>query len=257
MDCYTMARCVLSKSNRSHDTLRYATKGTGTMRTLGIGIVASLVLLAGAGCAEDDGGMAPEPMPPTTPPSTVRQALAAGVTLDLQTPGSDVAFDLRRTYNAGELVPVNVGVLGGSLTLRAAADGSLAVEGLAMDIDDMVTSPETLPPEGLHLTALHLGLLGFTAGNTTWTGDGEARLEAALETQLDWALLAQDGRALPLAPQKPPLPFTLQIRRDAAGALVAEAGATSHGVFWTWAGAVELSDLVVNLRASDAGQAPE
>ena len=99
----------------------------------------------------------------------------------------------------------------------------------------------------------------FIPGATRWAaGDGEVTVEAAAEIQLDWAVRSPDGQVLPLAPQKlPPLPFALRIHRDAAGALVAEIGATSHGVFWTWAGAVELSDLVVDLYASDAGQAPE
>jgi hypothetical protein len=220
--------------------------GDEGMRTNRFGTVALVFLFGACTDARDDG------VPPgDDDSSSVRAELESGREFVLVPSASTLDVTVQR--REGEAVRASLAVLGGDAAASVAADGEVRVERLRFDVDDIVMRPETLPPDGLHLTGVRLALDTLVDVRTQWTNrDNDATIQGEASLLLDWAVKASDGRVLPLATQHlPPLPFTASLRRSASGTLAANVGTVATGVFWTWGDILELSDLAVDLSAEE------
>jgi hypothetical protein len=185
-------------------------------------------------------------------PATTRERLAEPATLTLSTE-SRVKVHAALTWPERREEDVVLEVAG-TFESYALPDGSIALDALAVEVGDVIIPAETLPPNGIHLTDVRLILDGPAWAEGAWTFDDERGVvELELDLTLEWSIVTSDGEAHPLAPQHlEGVRTALMIESDAQGRLVARLDAEREGTFFAWSGLMELSDLEVTLRASEA-----
>lgn len=182
-------------------------------------------------------------------PGDLETRLAAGAVLPVLRGGA-VALTADQ---AGVARPVTPGVRGGQVVVRALGDDRLAVQALAIELDDVDLEHalgDTI--RILHLTDLHLRLGTQRAGAATWRADG-AGVDASttVELVLDWALRADDGDVLPFASQRiGEVALELQVSADGP-AVLAAVDARVAGPIWNF-GDVIVRDLDLTLALADA-----
>jgi hypothetical protein len=104
----------------------------------------------------------------------------------------------------------------------------------------------------IHLTDMRVTLALAASGGSCWTWSGdEASFDTEMTLLLDWALAYEVGEATPLTTQAMG-PFPVHVELAAVDErVVATLDLVGPGVFWDWAGIIQLSDLHVELAASD------
>jgi hypothetical protein len=227
------------------------------VKSLGHAAIFSLMLVGGGCVIDSDGGTPPvmpgpddgEPDPRADPPSTSRGHLAQPRTFTVA-PGGSATFTAKRLLGEDIIKSVTLPVLGGDLVVQAQSDGRLVVHGMSLDFGDIYLDPDIVPPEGLDVMDIKLGLERWIA-DTRWSADlSSAEGSADSELKLDWALKATEG-VLPLATQRiEAVPLTIDIV-PAAGKLTATLAGTRAGAFFLWTGIIELSDLSFAVEATE------
>lgn len=208
--------------------------------------VAALVVfgLALGACGE------PQSPGPDPTPST-RELLAGSVSFSLDQPGSSLAITARVLHGSDVVKRIALPVPAGTLSLRAGADGDLRLEQLRFELDDIVIDAEDLPPAGLHLTDLRVTVDTDTA-DTSWSADGSAAVAGlTASVTLEWSLVSE-GRVLPLAPQQiTDIDLTFEVGAASDGGIAVTVRGGHHGTVLRPAGTFELSDLSLEINASN------
>lgn len=213
----------------------------------------TLTLLALSGCVLSSSDGAGEPEDPALVPApeddgTARAALARPRDLTVR-PGSVAELTARRLLGDDLVETATLAIDGGQLTARALADGRLAIDELTLVVGDVHLSPQALPPSGLELTAITVHVRPLVIDARWSVGGAAVSAEAPVELLLDWSL-AEPGQVLPMATQRIAVPLALEISRGAGGELVATLRADREGVFFTFAGLLELGDLRLSVAAA-------
>ena len=201
------------------------------------------VLVAGvAACSDSQKSY--EPMP------TTRDLLATGVDFSLDRAGSSLAITAQALHG-GNLSAHRIAmpVPDGSLSLRADVDGDLRLDKLDFALSDVVIDPDDLPPNGLHLTDLHVTVDSDVA-EASWAADGSAAMASLSATvTLSWSLVSE-GRVLPLAPQKiTDVDLAIEIGQASDGGVSVTMRGGHSGTILKPAGTFELSDLTLEIAA--------
>ena len=215
------------------------------MRNLTFVPAAALALLAASGCTFETGA-APGG------DETLYERLGTRAYLSLQQPSlvGVAAYD-----RDGEPLPcVQPTVRGGQTVLRATGDGLLLLEGLDIDLGDITIEPGViLEQEPVRLTDIRLRLGTQVTIDARWDAGGARATGAGRgDLLMDWAILTEDGEALPLATQKirdAELLVDAELLDD--GEVIAEVSSTVDGTFWDFS-AVELADLSMQVNATSA-----
>jgi hypothetical protein len=230
------------------------------MRVQAFGIVGFVSLLgSGLGCS--DPATAPGPVPPgqtnpppaQTPAANARAALAKPCSFAIM-PSSRAQVTAVRDYLGTLADTATLPLLGGEVTVAARADGTLAVTEMTLDLGNITLAPTTLPPDGLSLMGVKLSLRSEIDATADWRSDDDAANASVMtDLLLDWSVEAPGGSIQPLATQRiSGVPLDLALVADATGRLTLSVHATRDGVFWTWSGLLELSDLQFDLDALDS-----
>jgi hypothetical protein len=208
----------------------------------------AVVLAALFGCAQ---GEAPAPAP-----AQLGERLAAGPTLWFDTYASFATLGVRY---GDDVQHVQLLLAGGSMDL-ALDDGDLVIATLDLPIAEIVTMPVRAAFPGaprVELTDVRLELAEPVAAAASWGGiePGETpdvEMAAELAVDLHWSLVAENGHVVPLGTQRlAPIPARLFVTFGVDGHLVADLLAVHPGVFWSWAGLIDFTELRVELDAVD------
>jgi hypothetical protein len=212
-------------------------------------LVFSLSTLVGGCVIETDSAPSGEPDP--MEPSTTRGHLARARTLAIQ-PGGQARLTATRLWGDDYVVDAVVPFHGGTLSVQAQPDGRLTIVSAELLVGDIHMSAESVPPNGLDLTAIVLRVPYVTA-DATWTSDGSAAAaKASTELVLDWSLRSEPEKVHPMATQHiRDVPVTLDVVAGKDGRLRAVLNASRPGIFFTWTGLFELSDLELSFDATE------
>jgi len=155
----------------------------------------------------------------------------------------------------GEPLPcVQPDVVSGTAAMRTTEDGTLLVEGISIYLTDITIEPGVvLPDEPLQLTDVRLRLGTQIAIDTEWNGD-RATGSGRGDLLMDWAILDDSGKVLPLATQKIRDAELLVDVSLADGEVHADVTSAVDGTFWDFS-AVELADFSMAVSAKSG--APE
>jgi hypothetical protein len=132
----------------------------------------------------------------------------------------------------------------GQLAVFADADGDLVIDALEFNLGDVVAGEKVISDDGLHLTDLHVYLKrAAPAAMTEWADDGDtAYARAVVDLTLGWALFV-GPETYSLGEQAlPAIEIDLGLAKE-DGRLGLDLAAGADGVFWQWAGIIELADL--------------
>ena len=213
-------------------------------------------LLIGACIPDYDDGRVPNPAPPSTPePSTLRDALAGRLALDLAPATESGGSRLTAVATGKQAEPpqmVDLELVGGILEVRTGPTGELLIETLEADAGDASIDATLVPPSGCLLTELHLSLGRIASGSGIWSPDGESVVvDAELELAFDWSVVFGDGEVIPLATLKlGAIPFSFSLVRSADGTVTAHLSALHDGEFWSFDDWFVLSDLRLTVDAT-------
>jgi hypothetical protein len=195
---------------------------------------------------DDRGGQGVVPDPGDT---STRGQLSRARTLTVQ-PGGQATLTATRLWGDDYVVDATVPFLGGEIAVQAQPDGRLTVVSAELQVGDVEMSPLSVPPDGLELTQVTLRVPYVTA-DAKWTADGSAAsAQVMTELVLDWSLVSGPGEIHPMATQHiRDVPLSLDVVADAGGRLHAVVSAQREGIFFTWTGLFELSDLELSVDA--------
>jgi hypothetical protein len=208
-------------------------------RTTLVAVIAVVAIgaVGAAGCAE---GAAP---PDLTAPSLTQplQLTAARPTAE-----SEVSFDIS-TWGGGQKAHLAMLPSDLRLVLRTGRHGEIT--GLELPLADQDISAEALPPSGLMLRELQLGLDDTVELETEASTDDYLELHAEAPLRLAWSVVLADGSVYGLGPAvTTPLSFDVQVERE-AGQLTARVYARCSGDCWTLDGLARISDGQIHLVA--------
>ena len=197
----------------------------------------------------DDADESPRNFAPR--PATLSGYLAAprGMTLPA---GGTVRLTASRKYDGAQVVTPDLDVRIGKINVRADRNGSLVVDQLTFDVADISIGGAAIPPDGVTLTQIQVTLARpVVIDRTTWSDDGSfAEGEVSFDLLLDWSLLGGGNQTFPLATQAiNGVPARLSVGLGEDG-VTATLDASNGGVFWSWAGIIELSDLHLVLQGN-------
>lgn len=198
-------------------------------------IAAGLAIsLFSLGCTYDEAGLAPPP--------TARDRLTAGrEMLDLVPAACFLEVNDRA-------LPLEEG----RIQVDADLAGTVRVIGIDIRLGD-VTVPATADAPELHFTNVRISLPEAVTGPTEWSASGDAGFaRVTTDVLLDMSLVAPNGYVAPLATQRiEDLTLDVDLFDALDGRLTAVVYGEREGTFWSWAGLLTLSDLVVDLRAAE------
>jgi hypothetical protein len=145
----------------------------------------------------------------------------------------------------------NLPLLAGELEISAVG-GTIEIDALRIDLDDMIVLGEDPHLDGLGLRDVHVTLAEPVAAVVEWSLEGDAGFASLqVDLLLDWTLVTPSGATLELATQRlTAVDVELDVYAAADGRLVAALHGGKQGVVWEWAGLVELRDLSFDLRAT-------
>jgi hypothetical protein len=196
----------------------------------------TLLLVAVAGCA---GGAAP----PVLMSPSLAQPLQ--VTATAPSAASAVSFDISWKSSSMTHLQLQPSDLG--LVLRTGRHGEIT--GLELPLADQDISAEALPPSGLKLRNLQLGLDGTVPLDTQAAAEDYLELHAEAPLRLAWSVVLSDGSLYALGPAvTAPLSFDVQLERR-QGVVTAEVYAKCSGDCWTLDGLAHISDGQLHLIA--------
>jgi hypothetical protein len=136
-------------------------------------------------------------------------------------------------------------VTSGDLVVHAGLDGKLVVDKLTLSLADV-----WIASMNFGLTALKVTVESEAPAQTAWAADGHsAAATGTVALQLDWQLVAF-GRVLPLGTLRlKGIPVMLTASIIDAHKITLTIQGQEDGLFWSWAGLVELSDLSIHIEA--------
>lgn len=221
--------------------------------TFGHVLVLSMSTLVGGCVIDSSDGTAPNPddmgLVPQPDDSTTRGHLSHVRKLTVQ-PGGIANITATRLWGEDYVVDAAIPFIGGEVSVQAQKDGRLTVVGAELRVGNVQLSKESVPPNGLLLTDVVLRL-PYVTSDAKWTADGSAALvETRTELTLDWSLESNPGEVHPMATQYiREVPVSLDVVAGKDGVLHLVLHATRDGIFFTWTGLFELSDLVLDIEA--------
>ncbi|HUH04964.1 MAG TPA: hypothetical protein VML75_23365 [Kofleriaceae bacterium] len=189
------------------------------------------------------------PEPGTEP---ILHSLGTPTSFDVGPSAGDSAgsFAAARGSSPAASAELVVGIEGGTLELWAPGDQVLVITGLEVAVAPIALDGTVVPPEGATLT----GVVARAAGPVSLSvNPGIDRITAIshLDLRVSWAL-ERDGQVFPLSDlMLRRVPFSLEVSRNVLGQLRVRLVAFRDGIFWSWAGAMALADLTVDLVASE------
>jgi hypothetical protein len=203
----------------------------------------AVVLFGASGCSEDASGAQP----------SLRERLSAGpmIALAAEPPGATMTS----TVSSGSAPAVYDYELdvAGSIVLRADGTGNVTLEGLELDIEDLVITEMALPPDGLTLTNIRAEPSGAISGAGSWAADGSSvEVIATGQLLVDWAFIDSAGDTIQLSQLAiDDVDFAASAVLRSSGVIDVSIEATHAADFFDWAGFVTLSDLHIATRGTD------
>ncbi|HKA86128.1 MAG TPA: hypothetical protein VKE22_00630 [Haliangiales bacterium] len=181
-------------------------------------------------------------VPPGAP--TPRELLETPRTLALGK-ASTIEVTAHRDIGGEATQTSELAVTGGDLTVHADAAGKLVVDKLSLSLADVWIDSMNFGLTGLKVTVASEG-----PAQTAWTADEHsAAATGTVALQLDWSLAAF-GRVLPLATLRlEHIPVMLTVSIVDAHHITLTVQGQEDGMFWSWAGLVELSNLAIHIEA--------
>ncbi len=130
-----------------------------------------------------------------------------------------------------------------TLSLLAHSEGdSLRIDDLELQLGDITISPEALPPSGLQLTNVSVGLEKVVDAATVGSNPGALDAMVALPVVMRADLVLGEGKTYPLGPVAvTPLQTTVGVRRNGAAMNLTLAG-TCAGACWDVPGVASFRD---------------
>jgi hypothetical protein len=195
------------------------------------------ILVVLAGCAQSASTQ-------LAPPSL---AQPLEITVAQPTAASAVSFDIASWKEDSQthldLTPSDL-----RLVLRTGSHGEIT--GLEVPLADQDISAQALPPSGLMLRNLQLGLDSNAKVETMAASEDYLELHAEAPLRLAWSVVLADGSIYALGPAvTTPLSFDVQVERE-AGQVTATLYALCNGVCWTIDGLARISDGQLHLVAA-------
>lgn len=210
------------------------------------GLIAVLFATAAMACeGQPDDVWSPDP-----DAEPLLHALGAPVLFDIGPSAGDAgSFAAARGTSPTASAELAVGIDGGWLEIWAPSDEILVITNLEVEVAPIALDGAVVPPAGATLTGVVARSTGPVSISVT-AGLDRVTAISHLDMQVSWAL-ERDGQALPLSDlMLRRVPFSLEISRNALGELKARLVAFRDGIFWSWAGAMSLADLTVDLVAT-------
>jgi hypothetical protein len=199
----------------------------------------------------DEGDDQADPRNVAPNPPTLRGHLATPRGMSLPA-GGTVQLKAERKYDGAQVATPALPVEIGRLAMRAEYSGALVIDQLTFDVANITVGREAIPPDGVTLTDIQVRLAHpVTIDRTVWSDDGSfASGDVRFDLLLDWAILGGSDQVFPLATQHiEGVPARLSVGLGDDGIVTATLDAETGGVFWSWAGIIELSDLHLVLQA--------
>jgi hypothetical protein len=206
-----------------------------------------LVLPVGLVDCADDAAQRP-PTPPTvtpTGPTTPRAMLETPRTLSLGK-ASKLEVTASKDIGGDDTETEALAVTTGDVTVHAGADGQLVVDRMTLSLADV-----WIASMDFGLTGLRVTVASEAPAQTAWSADGTGAAATGMVTMaLDWQLVAF-GRVLPLGTLRlDHVPVMMTVSVVDAHDITLTIQGQEDGLFWSWAGLVELSDLAIHLEAA-------
>lgn len=208
-------------------------------------LLLSFLLVLPVSCADDAGRRPPNP-PTVTPPGdpTPRELLETPHMLTLGR-ASQIEVTAHKDIGGAATETRSLAVTSGDLTVHADADGRLVVDKLALSLADV-----WIDSMNFGLTGLEVTVESEAPAQTAWAADERsAAATGTVALQLDWSLVAF-GRVLPLGTLRlEHIPVMLTVSIVDSHDITLTVQGQEDGMFWSWAGLVELSDLAIHVEA--------
>jgi hypothetical protein len=199
--------------------------------------IAAVSLAAAAGCSDG-----------SAPPTLAAPSLASPLQISAASPTAEsgVTFDVA-SWNAGSTTHLTLAPPDLQLVLRTGKQGQITA--LEVPLPDVDVSADSIPPNGLHLRDLQLGLDSNIELVTDYASEDYIELHAAAPLRLAWSVLLDDGTPWALGPAvTEPLSFDLEVERD-GDQVTARLYARCDGACWTLDGVARISDGQVHIVA--------
>lgn len=191
----------------------------------------------------------PEAPPAPATPENARDRLQASTLFALESSESVLEVSVGR--HAEPKHPTLLALGSGKLAIRATPAEPLALRGLEAEVEDVVISKETIPPDGLHLTGIH-ATLTFEDVTAEWDeGENRATFEGRSTLEVAWSLATDDGvfEGRPLVISE--IPVTGALEALEGDELAVELGAQWSGLLVDWGDLIEVSDLSFHLKLKE------
>jgi hypothetical protein len=214
------------------------------MRTLVLILIAGLV---GACDGPDEVAV-----PPAGDEPTARELLAEQPRFTVSS--VDQAIQLTARIDRGDRWVEDDAVLtleSGDLVISEDAGGDLVVETVDLYLGDITAGAGIIGDDGIQLTGLHVYTgAASTCHLTEWAGDDDSCFALATAAlTLDWSLRIDDEVYGIGSQSLDEIALGVGLHVD-DGLVVVDVTAAAPGVFWDWAGIVELTDLSAVLHGT-------
>lgn len=213
------------------------------------GFGSTVLFMVMTACADQTAPAPPVSIAPPPPPAqlTTRAYLAEPRTFNVAS--SSTAHVTASGAGSGDTAALPL--TGGTITLQADEDGTLAILALDVDVGDIDLPVSATLPDGLDLMGVKLSLPAVADVTADWSGDASTmNAQAKTDLALDWELRSKSGTVVPLATQRiTNVPFDLAVTPGASGKLSVDFHASRDGVFWSFSTLFSLSDLQLDLEA--------
>jgi hypothetical protein len=199
--------------------------------------LAAVSLAAAAGCSDGP-----------APTTLAAPSLASPLQISASSPTADsgVTFDVA-SWNGGSSAHLTLTPPDLQLVLRTGQDGQLTA--LELPLGDVDVSADAVPPNGIHLRDLQLGLDSTLQLTTDYASADYLEVHAVGPLRLAWSVLLDDGTTWALGPAvTEPLSFDLEVERD-ADQVIARLYARCDGACWTLDSIARISDGQVHIVA--------
>jgi hypothetical protein len=198
--------------------------------------IALLILFAGCAAQSASTELAPPSLAQPVEIVVSQPAAASAVSFDVASWKQDSQTHL-------DLTPVDL-----RLVVRTGHFGEIT--GMEVPLADQDISAQALPPSGLKLRNLQLGLDGDVKVTTMAASDDYLALHAEAPLRLAWSTILADGSVYALGPAvTAPLAFDVQLQRE-SGLVTATIDARCDGDCWTIDGLARISNGQLHLVAA-------
>jgi hypothetical protein len=183
-------------------------------------------------------------VPPALTPSLSQPVV---VTADAPTADSQISVEALRDPKA-DPVAVTLTVRGLQLLLHTGARARL--NELSVPLGDATIPASALPPSGLALRDVQIGLEEAIPLAVISADEGTVALHAAAPLKLTWSLVEANGAVHPLGPAvTAPVALDVTVERDPSGAATARLSARCDGTCWSLDPLATFADGVLVLES--------